>query len=114
MVVVVAGVPRLHNKYGFSVNVRTITPSGEGTIKRAFQLLKAKLEKEGLFGQDRKRSLPEYPKRIGLITSSQAAAYADFMNILNARWGGLEVVFANVQVQAVSYTHLTLPTICSV
>ncbi len=99
MLVEVMGVPRLHNKYGFSINIRSLKPSGEGTIKRAFELLKAKLDKEGLFDATRKRPIPEVPKRIGLITSDQAAAYGDFMEILNQRWGDVEVLMANVQVQ---------------
>lgn len=99
MIVKVKGVPRLHNRYGFSVNVQTITPSGEGTIKKALELLKANLEKEGLFDPARKRLLPEYPTRIGLVTSGQAAAYHDFMKIVNERWGGVEIVHVDVQVQ---------------
>ena len=99
MLVVVNGYPKLHNKYGFSVNVRTITPSGEGNIKRAFEMLRAKLDGEGLFAPDRKRQIPTFPVRIGLIASDQSAAYADFMKILNKRWGGVEVLLANVQVQ---------------
>ena len=99
MKVVVRGTPRLHNKYGFSFNVAAIKPSGEGSIKKAFELLKKKLDAEGLFAAERKRSIPSVPKRIGLITSAQAAAYSDFMTILNERWVGVEVVHADVQVQ---------------
>lgn len=99
MKVVVKGTPRLHNKYGFSLNVSSINPSGEGSIKRAFELLKKKLEDEGLFDESRKRQLPQNPTRIGLITSEQAAAYGDFMKIINQRWAGLEIQHANVQVQ---------------
>lgn len=99
MLVKVRGVPRLHQLYGFSVNVHTIRPAGEGTIKRAAQLLQAKLAKEGLFDEARKRSLPHPPRRIGLVTSRQSAAYADFMKILNARWHGVAVSLIDVLVQ---------------
>ena len=99
MKVVVKGVPKLHNKYGFSLNLSSIQPSGEGSIKKAFELLKKKLAAEGLFAEDRKRPIPEQPSRIGLITSGQAAAYTDFLTILNERWGGVEVLHADVQVQ---------------
>ncbi len=99
MKVVVRGTPRLHNKYGFSLNIATLRPSGEGSIKKAFELLKKKLEGEGLFALERKRAVPEAPTRIGLITSSQAAAYSDFMTILGERWSGVEVLLADVQVQ---------------
>jgi exodeoxyribonuclease VII large subunit len=52
-----------------------------------------------LFDADRKRMLPYPPQRIGLITSSESAAYADFIKILDARWRGLDIELANVQVQ---------------
>jgi len=102
MLLQVRGQPRLHPLYGFSVNVQTIQPVGEGSIKRAASLLQAKLEKEGLFDITRKRSLPYPPTRIGLITSAQSAAYADFIKILNERWGGVEIGLADVQVQGES------------
>jgi exodeoxyribonuclease VII large subunit len=99
MLLKVRGTPRLHNLYGFSVNVLSLQPAGEGTIRRAAQLLQAKLAKEGLFDEARKRPLPYPPARIGLITSKQSAAYADFIKILNARWHGLRVDVIDVQVQ---------------
>ena len=99
MVLRVRGMPRLHHQYGFSVNVVAIQPAGEGTIKRAAQLLQAKLAKEGLFDEARKRQLPYPPARIGLITSKQSAAYADFIKVLEARWRGVDVEVIDVQVQ---------------
>ncbi len=98
----VTGMPRLHQLYGFSVNVTSVQPVGEGSLKRASDLLAAKLVKEGLFDESRKRLLPYPPKRIGLITSGESAAYADFVKILNARWGGVEILLADVQVQGVA------------
>jgi exodeoxyribonuclease VII large subunit len=74
-------------------------PSGEGTIKKAFDLLKAKLEKEGLFDEARKRSIPSIPIAIGVITSQESAAYADFIKIINARWPFLHVTVFDIQVQ---------------
>jgi len=99
MMLKVRGTPKLHNQYGFSVNVLSIQPQGEGTIRRAAELLQAQLSKEGLFDSARKRSLPYPPFRIGLITSKQSAAYADFIKILNARWRGIEIDLIDVQVQ---------------
>lgn len=99
MLVKVVATPRLHNLYGFSMNVRSITPAGEGSIKKAAQLLQAKLTAEGLFDPTRKRLLPTLPRRIGLITSRQSAAYADFIKIIGARWGGLDIMTLDVQVQ---------------
>lgn len=99
MLLKVRGQPRLHNLYGFSVNVLNIRPAGEGSLKRAAQLLQAKLTAEGLFDVARKRPLPYPPASIGLITSKQSAAYADFIKILDARWRGVEIRLVDVQVQ---------------
>lgn len=95
-------VPRLTPWGKFSLTVREIMPVGEGSIKRAFELLKAKLAGEGLFDTERKRSLPEFPARIGLIASVESAGYVDFLKILDSRWGGVEVEVADVQVQGLS------------
>lgn len=99
MVLRVRGTPRLHPLYGFSITVTNIQPEGEGTIKRAAELLRAQLEKEGLFDGERKRPLSYPPARIGLITSTESAAYADFTKILNARWRGVAIECMDVQVQ---------------
>lgn len=86
MKVVVGGKPSLHNSYGFSLNFQSVTPSGQGTIKKAFDLLKAKLENEGLFDLSRKRRLPYPPTKVALVTSVESAAYADFIKVLSSRW----------------------------
>jgi exodeoxyribonuclease VII large subunit len=99
MILKVRGTPKLHNLYGFSVTVMSMQPAGEGTIKRAAELLQAKLNAEGLFDPARKRGLPYPPQRIGLIASGQSAAYADFIKILNARWRGVVIDHIDVQVQ---------------
>ena len=99
MIIKVKGMPKLHNLYGFSVTVQKISLAGEGSIKRAAELLKAQLQKEGLFDPARKRPLPYPPQTIGLVASKQSAAYADFVKIMNARWGGVEMQLIDVQVQ---------------
>ncbi|PID31009.1 exodeoxyribonuclease VII large subunit [Candidatus Saccharibacteria bacterium] len=99
MVVRVGGSPRLHPLYNFSFQAQSIQPVGEGALKRAADLLAAKLEKEGLFDPARKRSLPQVPRRIALITAGDSAAYADFVKIIHARWGGLQIMHYNVFVQ---------------
>ena len=99
IVVRVAGSPRLHPLYNFSFQVQSIVPVGEGALRRAADLLTAKLEAEGLFDPSRKRPLPYPPRRIALITAGDSAAYADFMKISNARWGGLHIDHYNVLVQ---------------
>jgi exodeoxyribonuclease VII large subunit len=93
MKIIVGGRPSLHNQFGFSFNFQSIAPSGEGSIKKAFDLLKAKLQKEGLFDSDRKRILPYPPKKIALIASLESAAYADFIKVLSSRWP-----FINIEV----------------
>lgn len=99
MVVRVSGSPRLHPLYNFSFQVQAIMPVGAGALKRAADLLAAKLEKEGLFDPARKRQLPYPPRRIALITAGESAAYADFMKITSARWGGLVIDHYSVLVQ---------------
>lgn len=99
MRVVISAKPKLTAWGKFSLTVSDIRPVGEGSLKRAFELLKTKLDKEGLFLPERKRSLPEMPTRVAVISSKQAAGYADFIRIINERWGGLTVEVASVQVQ---------------
>lgn len=89
MKVMIRARPKL-TKFGkFSLTVDTVKPMGEGSIKKSFELLKQKLEKEGLFAQERKRLLPRAPKTVGVISSMQSAGYADFMKIADQRWGGV-------------------------
>lgn len=95
----VFGYPAVKPWSTFQIDVQTMEPVGEGALKRAYEMLKRKLEAEGLFDQGRKRGLPKFPERIGLITSRDAAAYGDFLRILNNRWSGVEVLFAHVRVQ---------------
>ncbi len=99
MLIKVRGTPRLHPKYGFSISIMTITPSGTGSIKLVNDLLAEKLENEGLFKEERKRTLSAVPTKIGLITSVESAAYADFMKILENRWAGIEIDCIDVLVQ---------------
>lgn len=99
MKIAVTATPRLNPKGYFNLSIKSIRLVGEGTIKKGFELLKAKLDAEGLFSPERKRQLPRVPKRVAVITSTESAAYADFCKIINERWGGLEVTVAHTQVQ---------------
>jgi exodeoxyribonuclease VII large subunit len=99
MTVRVVGSPRMHQRFGFSVNFTSILPVGEGALKKAADLLFKKLSAEGLFADERKRPLPHLPERIGLITAADSAAAADFIKIMNERWGGVEILLADVYVQ---------------
>ena len=99
MKVRVTGSPKVTKFSKFSFTVREYELAGEGELKRALELLRKKLEGEGLFDPARKRPIPQFPRRLGLITSAASAAYADFTKILGARWGGVEVLVADVSVQ---------------
>jgi exodeoxyribonuclease VII large subunit len=93
MTVVVGGRATMHPQFGFNFTIQSIAPSGQGSIKKAFDLLKAKLTAEGLFEEARKRSVPYPPNNIALVTSLESAAYADFIKVLSHRWP-----FANLAV----------------
>ena len=99
MKVRVRAVPKLTNWGKFSLTVQAIMPVGEGSLKKSFELLKKNLTEEGLFAVEKKRPLPAKILKIGVISSTQAAGYADFCKILNERWGGLTVLTAHCQVQ---------------
>ncbi len=91
--------PKITNWGKFSLTIREVMPVGEGSLKKSFEILKSKLQAEGLFDEARKRPLPRFPVRIGVVSSSGAAGYADFIKILNNRWGGLSIVLTDVTVQ---------------
>lgn len=99
MKVVIRGVPKVTKWGKFSFTVSKIAPVGEGSLKKAFEMLKKKLKDEGLFDISKKRPLPEEISKIGVISSTQAAGYHDFVKIINARWGGMRVLVAHTQVQ---------------
>ena len=99
MKIAVKGLPKVTKWGKFSLTVMQMAPVGEGNIKKSFEILKKKLTAEGLFDVSRKREIPKDLSRIGVISSTQAAGYADFCKILNARWGGLDVLTAHTQVQ---------------
>lgn len=94
------GKPTVNARFGkFQITVDEVQPVGEGALKRAYELLKKKLLEEGVFDAARKRPIPRFPQRIGLITSRDAAAYGDFLRVLNNRWGGVGIEFVHVHVQ---------------
>ena len=99
MKVMVRGVPKVTKWGKFSFTVTQVAPVGEGSLKKAYEMLKKKLADEGLFAPEKKRPIPADLVRIGVISSTQAAGYADFIKILNARWGGMKVQVAHTQVQ---------------
>jgi len=76
-----------------------LEPKGAGALQIAFEQLKAKLQAEGLFDQERKKPVPALPKRIGIVTSPRGAAIQDILNILRRRHLGVNVVIYPAQVQ---------------
>ena len=101
MKVKIVAQPKLTKWGKFSLTVKEVTPIGAGSLKKSFELLKAKLQAEGLFDSGRKRELPGIPSRVAVISSSQAAGYADFIKILENRWGGLSITLYDIAVQGV-------------
>lgn len=79
--------------------VDAVVPAGAGVLAAEFERLRAKLEGEGLFDPSRKRLLPEFPRRIGVVTSEQGAVIHDILNVLNARYRIAEVVLCPATVQ---------------
>jgi len=77
----------------------TIEPVGAGSLQLAFEQLKEKLKAEGLFEADRKRPLPLFPRSAGVVTSPTGAVIRDFLNIVNRRHAGLNVLLCPVSVQ---------------
>lgn len=76
-----------------------IQPEGVGLRQAQFEKLRLQLEEEGLFDETRKRSLPRFPRRIGVATSAQGAVFHDICNVLKRRWPLVEVVLAPTPVQ---------------
>ena len=102
MKVVVQAKPKLTNWGKFSLTIEKIIPKGEGSLKKSFEILKEKLIKEGLFDESRKRRIPQDLQKVAVISSTQAAGYADFIKIINERWGGLKIIVAHTQVQGMA------------
>ena len=75
----------------YQLIVEVLEPQGHGALQLAFEQLKKKLAAEGLFEPARKRALPRYPKRIGIVTSPRGAVIADMVQILERRFPGLHI-----------------------
>src|SRR5437660_3324635 len=83
----------------YQLIVRAVELQGVGALQLAFERLKRKLQAEGLFAQERKRPLPKYPQRIGLVTSPTGAAIRDVLPVVKRRNPGLEIFLAPCRVQ---------------
>jgi exodeoxyribonuclease VII large subunit len=83
----------------YQLRALRVEPVGYGALQARFEALKRKLELEGLFSPDRKRALPRYPTRIGLVTSASGAVIQDMLRVLKARAPYAQVVLADTRVQ---------------
>jgi len=83
----------------YQLYVDQIRPAGVGDLYRQFERLKARLEKEGLFAPERKRPLPRFPRRIGVVTSPGAAALRDIVNVLRRRFSLATLLLSPTLVQ---------------
>src|SRR6185312_1154658 len=83
----------------YQLSVQILQPRGLGLLQAKFEALKRKLEAEGLFAADRKRPLPKFPRRIGIVTSPTGAAIRDMLNVLSRRAPWLQILINPVRVQ---------------
>jgi exodeoxyribonuclease VII large subunit len=83
----------------YQLDVQTLQPLGVGELQIAFDQLKRKLHAEGLFDADHKKPLPEFPERIGIVTSPTGAALRDMINVISRRCPMVELILAPVKVQ---------------
>jgi exodeoxyribonuclease VII large subunit len=100
MQVVVRGRITIYEERGqLQISAEYLEPKGAGALQIAFEQLKAKLEAEGLFDAARKKRIPTLPRQIGIVTSPQAAALRDILNILRRRHHSANVLIFPAQVQ---------------
>lgn len=83
----------------YQIMVERMEPRGKGALQLAFEQLKERLAKEGLFDEERKKSLPLLPRRLGIVTSPSGAAIRDMCQVLHRRYPNLEVLVYPAQVQ---------------
>jgi exodeoxyribonuclease VII large subunit len=83
----------------YQIDITSMRPLGVGELQVAFEKLKRKLAAEGLFDEEHKKPLPEFPERIGIVTSETGAALQDMLHILRRRFPAVEVILYPVRVQ---------------
>ena len=83
----------------YQILVESLQPVGEGALKVAFEQIKAKLFKEGLFDEELKRPLPFFPHRVGVVTSPNGAAFHDVLNVLSRRTRSVHITLIPTRVQ---------------
>ncbi|MFW6123918.1 MAG: exodeoxyribonuclease VII large subunit [Acidobacteriota bacterium] len=83
----------------YQIQVEEIEPKGKGALQLAFEQLKKKLEKEGLFNPEKKRKIPLVPKKVGVVTSPKGAAIIDILQTIERRFAKIHIVIYPVRVQ---------------
>lgn len=83
----------------YQLIISSLEPAGKGALQLAFEQLKEKLEKEGLFDQSRKKPIPVLPQKIGIVTSPTGAAIKDILTVINRRFANVEILLYPVRVQ---------------
>jgi exodeoxyribonuclease VII large subunit len=86
----------------YQILVESLEPVGEGALKVAFEQIKAKLAREGLFAEELKRDLPFFPKRVGVVTSPNGAEFHDILNVLSRRTNTVHITLIPTRVQGES------------
>jgi len=100
MKVLARGQVRVYAPRGeYQLSVQVLEPLGKGSLQQAFEELKERLGKEGLFAPERKRALPVLPRRVGVVTSPTGAVIKDILRVLRVRYANLEVVIYPCRVQ---------------
>lgn len=100
MKVVVTGRLTVYPPRGsYQIDVRSMKPAGEGELQAAFERLKQKLKAEGLFDEERKRKIPFFPNKIGIVTAIDGAAIKDMISVAERRFPLVELIIAPTKVQ---------------
>ncbi len=98
--VIARGGITVYGKRGdYQLLVEMLEPKGRGALQLAFEQLKEKLEKEGLFRDEHKKTVPLLPMRIGIVTSPTGAAIQDILNVIGRRFSRVEIIINPVRVQ---------------
>ncbi|MFH0926713.1 MAG: exodeoxyribonuclease VII large subunit [bacterium] len=98
--VLVSGRVTVYDKRGeYQINVDYMEPKGVGALQKAFEQLKERLFKEGLFDERHKKSIPILPQCIGIVTSSTGAALRDILNVIDRRFANVKILINPVSVQ---------------
>tara|TARA_R110002111_G_scaffold256979_2_gene324571 strand:- start:45009 stop:46256 length:1248 start_codon:yes stop_codon:yes gene_type:complete len=100
MEVVAAGPVELYQARGtYQLNIEQLLPQGVGALELAFRQMQEKLASEGLFNPEHKRPIPQFPRKIALVTSPTSAAVRDMLQVITRRWKAVDLVIVPVAVQ---------------